>query len=248
MVFNSFGLSFEHKILIINFLSLILFIRMKKYMFQIVCVATLTCLQTTINAQSYFPLDLGAKWSYTVTDFATSDTNRMNLKAMVNGEHKREKWSVNEITYQVRKDSVINGKSYKVITNSKDPFERTLVREEAGNYFQFNNKTFKDDNFLKTDVKVDDIWLDYENPEQTAATLYVVISIDNTKVIQGETYKNVIGIGQITASMEQIVEFVRSGSQFMPIKYYSKGLGLIYSYMPYPLSGTYSDLEKAIKQ
>jgi hypothetical protein len=35
---------------------------------------------------------------------------------------------------------------------------------------------------------------------------------------------------------------------FMPTKYYADGIGMIYSYIPYPLSGTYSDVEMVVKE
>ncbi|NJN78343.1 MAG: hypothetical protein HC803_08475 [Saprospiraceae bacterium] len=203
--------------------------------------------QNSLTAQSYYPLEIGTSWNYTVTDYATSDMERTNLDAMVSGAHKREKWGSVDIRYSVKKDSLVNGKLYKVITNSKDPFLVELVREEDGNYLRLNSTTFKEENFLKTDVEVGNMWLDYENEEQTMATLYVVSSFDNQKTIKGKTYQNVIGIGQITAPVTQIIAFLNEENPFIPTKYYSKGVGLIYSYFPYPLSGTYSDVEITMK-
>ena len=205
-------------------------------------------IQTSTFAQSYYPLEIGKSWTYTITDYATSDTNRTNLQAMETGNHNREKWSSTDIRYTVKRDSVVNGKTYQLITNNKNPFEFDLVREEDGNYFRLNSSTFKEENFLKTGIEEGNMWLDYENEEQTVATLYVVSSIDKEKKIKGKNYKNVIGIAQITAPVTTIVAFLQEGETFMPIKYYADGIGMIYSYMPYPLGGTYSDLETMIKE
>lgn len=220
---------------------------MKKHQYLIATIVILILFQNSTFAQSYYPLEIGKSWSYTVTDYATSDTNRTNLQAMETGNHNREKWGSIDISYVVKRDSVVNGKTYKVITNNKNPFEFDLVRQEGDNYFRLNNSTYKEENFLKTNVEIGNMWLDFENEEQTVATLYVVTCIEKEKVIKGKTYKNVIGIGQVTASVAQIAAFVEEGETFMPTKYYAEGVGMIYSYMPYPLGGTYSDLETAIK-
>jgi hypothetical protein len=220
---------------------------MKKHQCLIAIIAIFAMIQNSTFAQSYYPLEIGKSWTYTITDYATSDTNRTNLQAMETGKHNREKWSSIDIIYTVKRDSIVNGKTYRVITNGKNPFEFDLIRQEGKNYFRLNNSTFKEENFLKTDVEAGNMWLDYQNEAQTEATLYVVTSIDKEKVIRGKNYKNVIGIGQITASVTQIVSFLQQDNLFMPTQYYAEDIGLIYSYMPYPFSGTYSDLETAIK-
>jgi hypothetical protein len=218
---------------------------MKKYQYLIVVFIIFT---NTTFGQSYYPLEVGKSWSYTLTDYATSDTNRTNLDAMINVSNQREKWGSIDIKYTVKQDSTVNGKIYKVITNNKNPFEKELIRKEDGNYFRLNDQTFKEENFLKTDVEVGNMWLDYENEDQTIATLYVVSCVDKQKIIKGKTYRNVIGIGEITAPVAQIIVFLqKEDNNFLPTKYYADGIGMIYSYVPYPVSGTYSDLETSIK-
>jgi hypothetical protein len=221
---------------------------MKKHQCLMAIIATFAMFQDSVFAQSYYPLEIGKSWTYTVTDYATSDTNRTNLAAMESGQHNREQWGVVDIRYTIKMDSVVNGKIYQVITNSKNPFEFDLIRQEAGNYFRLNRVTFKDENFLKIGLEVDNMWLDYENEEQTVATLYIISSVDKEKIIKGKTYKNVIGIGQITAPVTSIVALLQEDETFMPTKYYADGIGMIYSYIPYPLSGTYSDVEMVVKE
>jgi hypothetical protein len=220
---------------------------MKKHQYLIAIIAIFAMLQNSTFAQSYYPLEIGQSWNYTMTDYATSDTNRTNLVAMETGIHNREKWGSVDIRYTVKRDSIVNGKTYQVITNNKNPFEFDLVRQEEGNYFRLNSLTFKEENFLKTGVEVGNMWLDYENEGQTIATLYVISSVDKEKTIKGKIYKNVIGVGQITAPVTSIVAFLQEEETFMPTKYYADGIGMIYSYMPYPLSGTYSDVEISVK-
>lgn len=220
---------------------------MKKHQYlTITLFVILTVFQNTVDAQSYYPLEVGSMKVYKEIDYATSDTNRTNLEVMVSGNHKREKWRTEEVKYEVMKDSVVNGKTYQVIRNSRTPFDLELVREDEGNYFKFDNQTFKEKNFLKTNVEVGNMWLDYENAAQTIATLYIVTSKDNQKIIQGKVYKNVIGVGQITAPVAHLIGFLQEENIFMPTKYYAEGIGLIYSYAPYPASDTYSDLERTI--
>lgn len=221
---------------------------MKKYLNGIAIIATLTIFHNSTAAQSYFPLDLETTWTYDLNNYATSDTNRTDLEAMVSGKQQREEWGSSEVTYKVRRDSVVNGQTYKIITNTKDPFEIDLVREENGNYFRLNDNTFKEENFLKTAVKQGDLWLDYENAEQTIATIYVIISVDKTKKIKGKIYNDVIGIGQVTASVEQLMAYLQEDNAFMPTKFYAKNIGLVYSYIPYPLGNTYADTEMVIKK
>ena len=211
-------------------------------------IAVFALFQNSTIAQSYYPLEDGQKWTYNFIDYATSDTNRTNIDAMVSGEHNRELWGTTEVTFELKKDSLVNGQTYKVLVNKQDPFDVDLVREEDGNFFVLNNSTFKEENFLKTVVNVDDVWLDYENAEQTVATLYIVIAKEKTMVIKGKTFKNVLGIGKITASVDQIIAILQSDDPFIPVTYYAKGVGMIYSYMPYPLGDRYSDLEVFINQ
>lgn len=219
---------------------------MKKVLYHIVIIFLFSISQNSLFAQSYYLLEEGEKWTYNFIDYATSDTNRTNLEAMLSGVHSREQWAKTEVTYQVRKDSTVNGKSYKVITNTQNPFDVTLIREENGNYFKLNNVNFKEENFLKTNVNVDDVWLDYENQEQTMATIYMVLAKEDKMTIKGKTFENVIGIGHFTASVDDIISFLQNDDTFMPVKYYAQDKGMIYSYEPYPLGGTYSDLEKML--
>lgn len=221
---------------------------MKKYLNYIMVIGLCSFYQNSTIAQSYFPLDFGTTWTYNTTYFATSDTGRNNMPIMLSGAHNREVWGSTEITYEVKKDSIVNKQTYKVITNTKNPFDIDLIREENGNYFRLNTQSFKEENFLKGNLKVGDLWLDYQNAEQTLATLYMVVSLDKTKNIKGKTYNNVIGIGEITSSMERLMEYLQEDSSFIPTKYYAEGIGLVYSYFPYPVSNSYSDVEQAIKQ
>ncbi|MFK7949512.1 MAG: hypothetical protein AB8G11_18110 [Saprospiraceae bacterium] len=220
---------------------------MKHTFYHIMLIVLFALCYNSITAQSYYPLKDGQTWKYNFIDYATSDTNRTNVDAMVSGKHNREVWSTTEVIFELRKDSVVNGKNYKVIVNKQNPFDVNLVREEGGNFFMLNNSTFKEENFLKTDVNVDDVWLDYENAEQTVATLYMVVAKEQTIQIKGKTYNNVIGIGKVTASVERIVTILQSDNPFIPVTYYAKGLGMIYSYLPYPLGGRYSDLEVSVR-
>ena len=221
---------------------------MKSTTYKLIFFFFALVLHETIAAQSYYPLNIGQKWTHQYTEYATSDANRTDIKAMIAGEQAREIWSSTEIAFEVRKDSIINGKTYKVIVNKQDPFNIQLVREDNGNFFSFNNETFKEDNFLKTDVKVGDLWLDYENAEQTIATLYIVVEKAASLSIKGKNYNDVIGIGQITAPRQKIIAILKSENPFLPVTYYAKGQGMIYSYRPYPLGDRYSDLEIIIKE
>lgn len=220
---------------------------MKHTFCQLMLVTIFALCYNSTTAQSYYPLKDGQTWTYNFIDYATSDTNRTNIDAMVSGNHNREVWATTETVFELKKDSVVNGQSYKVIVNKQNPFDVNLVREEDGNFFMLNNKTFKEENFLKTNVNVDDVWLDYENAEQTVATLYMVVAKEKSMQIKGKTYNDVIGIGKITASVEQIVAVLQSDNPFIPVTYYAKDIGMVYSYLPYPLGERYADLEVVIK-
>jgi hypothetical protein len=199
----------------------------------------------TMFAQSYYPIELGTSWTYNVTDYATSDTSRKHNESMLSGEHNREEWGIQKMKIVVEKDSIINDKTYRVLANTNGS-KVELVREENGNYFRFNNNTFKDDNFLKPGLEVGNLWIDYSNAEQTIATIYKVISMDKQKTIKGRNYKNVIAISEYTGSTEQFFAIFRSNQAFPIVSYYAEGVGLIYNYTPYPLGNTYSDLEVSL--
>lgn len=219
---------------------------MKHIFCQTILLTLFVFCQHQLIAQSYYPLEDGQKWTYNYTDYATSDTNRMDISTMISGNHSREVWGTTEISFELKKDSLVNGQLYKVIVNGQNPYDVHLVREDNGDFFLLNNVTFKEENFLKTDVSVDDVWLDYENAEQTIATLYIVVAKEQSMKIKGKTYKNVIGIGKITASVEEIIGILQSENPFIPVTYYAKGIGMVYSYLPYPLSERYSDLEVSV--
>ena len=215
-----------------------------KYTFcQLTLIAIFVLYYNATAGQSYYPLESGQTWTYNFIDYATSDTNRTNIEAMTSGKHHREVWATTEITFELKKDSIVNGHTYKVIVNKQNPFDVSLIREDDGNFFMLNNETFKEENFLKTAVNVEDLWLDYENAEETIATLYMVIAKEKSMQIKGKTFNDVIGIGKITASVKQIVAVLESDNPFIPVTYYAKGIGMIYSYAPYPLGDRYSDLE-----
>ncbi len=218
---------------------------MKKIAQQIALTAITTLLGISTFAQSYYPLDLGKEWVYNVTEYATSDTMRTHNEAMLSGKHNREKWGKQKVKILIEKDSTVNNKTYRVVANANGS-KVELVREENGNYFRFNSKTFKEDNFLKANLEVGNIWLDYSNPEQTTATVYKVVSIKQQQFIKGKTYNDVIAISEYTGSMEQIYSLFTNKAAFPITKYYAKGIGLIYNYMPYPMGGTYSDVEVAL--
>jgi hypothetical protein len=220
---------------------------MKKIARNIVLITIGTLLGITAFSQSYYPLDLGKSWTYDVTDYATSDTSRNDYAAMLSGKHNREEWGKAKVKFVIEKDSILNGKTYRVVANANGS-EVKLIREENGNYFRFNNRTFKDDNFLKPNLKAGNIWLDYSNPDQTVATVYKVITIDKQKMIKGKMYNNVIAISEFTGSMEQIYALFTNKAAFPITKYYAENIGLIYNYMPYPLGGTYSDLEISLSK
>lgn len=217
-----------------------------KFNTSILLLFSVLIFQNSIVAQSYYPLDNGQKWTYRFTEYDAADANRTNINGMMKGNQVRNISSSTEITFEILKDSIINGKTYKVILNRQDPFDIKLIREENGNFFNFNKETFKEDNFLKTAVNVDDVWLDYENMEQTIATLYIVVAKEATMQIKGKTYNDVIGIGKITAPVQKIISILQSENPFLAVTYYAKGQGMIFSYLPYPMSDRYSDLEITI--
>ena len=218
-----------------------------RHTFCIIMLINLFALcHNSVIAQSYYPLEDGQQWTYNFIDYATSDTNRTNIDAMVSGKHNREVWDTTKITFQLKKDSIVNGKNYKVIVNKQNALNMSLVREDNGNFFLLNNLTYKEENFLKTDVNVDDLWLDYEDAEQTRATLYIVIAKEKSMTIKGQTFEDVIGIGKITAPVSKLIMILKSENPFIPVTYYAKGIGMIYNYTPYPLSDKYADLEISI--
>lgn len=220
---------------------------MKKIACKIAFTAIGTLLGFTAFAQSYFPLDIGKSWTYDVTEYATSDTVRVHSEAMLSGEHSREEWSKQKVKFVIEKDSVVNGKTYRVIANANGS-KSELVREEDGNYFRFNSRTFKDDNFLKSNLEVGNVWLDYGDAAQTFATVYKVVGVKKNKEIKGKVYNDVIAISEFSGSMEQIYSLFTNKVAFPITKYYAKDIGLIYDYTPYPLGTTYSDMELCLSK
>lgn len=213
---------------------------------KIVCNIVFTLIGTlsgiTAFGQSYYPLELGTSWTYNITEYATSDTSRMHNESMLSGKHNREEWFSAKAKFFVEKDSMINDKSYRVIANTNGSSVE-LIREENGDYFRFNNNTFKEDNFLKSNLELGNLWIDYHDATQKAVTVYKVVSISKQKVVKGKNYDNVIGISQFTGTTAQFFSMFNNKKAFPTIKYYAKGVGLIYEYTPYPLGRTYSDLE-----
>jgi hypothetical protein len=220
---------------------------MKQTIFFAALLTLAAALPHSLEAQNYYPLDLGKTWTYQVTEYATSDTNRTDTKGLLNGTAKREQWGTATVTHTVQKDTLFNGKTYKIIGSSRDG-SRQFVRFEGSDFFRFNAETFHEDNFLKSGLTEGNLWIDYANEAQTAGTLYKVVKVHQQLVVKGKAYQNVLEIGEMNGTLEQLVTFIQYKQPFTLTKYYAPNVGLIYQYAPYPFGGTYSDLEMVLQQ
>ena len=97
--------------------------------------------------------------------------------------------------------------------------------------------------FLKDGLQQGDKWVHYHG-DSTWYTVFTVRTFESRKMVKGQRFTNVIGITANTLNAKD----EESGNEFMnnvplPTYYYAENIGLIYTYMPYPLSETYADRE-----
>lgn len=195
-------------------------------------------------AQNFYPLESDKRWTYHYSDFATSDSLR-TAYPHARSDH-RTVWFYTKAQHQVVGDTMINGKTYQhiAITNLEGnyPMGNEYIRKEGNNYYRINNYIGKNAEilFLKDGLREGDKWITYHG-DSAWYTIHRVRTFNKRKMVKGQIFSNVVGITATTVNTKIPLDFTEKVPS--PTYYYAENVGLIYTYMPYPLSETYSDRE-----
>ena len=190
-----------------------------------------------ILPESYFPLNVGAKsiyltrWipsSHTDSIFQISDTSNL----VSNPDYP----IISQIIeWKVEKDSIVKGKLYYKLVNT-GTYNNRLLRNENGVIYNIDipptGESFPMSTveypILKENANAGDFW--------TADNfIFTVIEVKKSYTLNGKTYN----------SVQYIKKEVYTDGKLWLTEYqmYAAGIGLIYSYKPYPLSERYIDVE-----
>jgi hypothetical protein len=169
------------------------------------------------------PITTGSEWNYTVTSGATSSSYKLTA---------------------TNRDSVVNGRSYKVMTNSAGPNE--YYNKTGSDYYrfaklaEFNNQAI-DLLYLKDNLAKGQNWIETKTISVTqpppvgpvpvsAKVTFTVAEKGIDYTVSGKTYKDVIkitAVPEFTALVLGSPTAIPSTSDLQ--YYYARTVGLIYS-------------------
>lgn len=184
-----------------------------KFLFAILIILSISssCKKSdTIKVVDFLPLTVGSNWTYKNTPGSTYTLTITN------------------------KDSIVNGKTYKVLTNSNGPNNyQTKISSDYYRYVPTNvfpGLTGLEELFLKDNVVVNGTWQTLQPitiPGVGAVTMkmnYKVIATGVSKVVSTVTYSDCIQVQlSILASLGILGETAIGGGDF----YYARGIGLV---------------------
>jgi hypothetical protein len=183
----------------------------------------------------YFPLDNDRQWSYQRSDWFRTNASEEPVERVSD-----------TLTLKINGDVTIGGKTYKQIVDSKNLYNKA-IRVEGSKYYARNHEFYSNDFsheyvFLDTDKAVGESW-SYIKDDGYSKTEYIVLAKDVTKSILKVEYNDVI---------ELKVNYYHKNSQgeyefwLSSLHSYSAGIGEVYSFNPYPISGRYNDVSSNI--
>ena len=177
----------------------------------------------------YQPQTTGSYWIY--RSDSTQTTNLDTLKA-------------------TGVDTVVAGKTYKIFKQGDD--SKQYFRRSQGNYYQYNFTNSLDgidDSvktkigninsyellYLKDNAKLGDVWNnEFKNNYYKYKLEYTVTESVASKVINGVTYNNVIGVTMQVYEGLSLTDVPIGGLEYMPLEggipitiYYAKNVGMI---------------------
>lgn len=164
----------------------------------------------TVVVADFLPLTVGSNWTYKNTPGSTYTLTITN------------------------KDSSVNGKTYKVLTNSNGPNNyQTKISSDYYRYVPTNafpGLTGLEELFLKDNVVVNGTWQTLQPltvPGVGAVTMkmnYKIIATGVSKVVSTVTYTDCIQVQlSLVASLGLLGETAIGGGDF----YYARGIGLV---------------------
>jgi hypothetical protein len=183
-------------------------------------------IQPTTSAD-YFPLNSGQEWHYQRwVDNLPADASK-NI------------WDTLKLA--VAGDTVVEGKTYKIIADEAGNIDK-IVRKEGAQYLGRHHELYGDFSheyvFLDLNKSVGESW-SYLKDGGTTKTEYTILSKNANHTVSGVEYNNVIEVKvdyyniTITGDFELWVTAVH---------HYADGVGEIYHYYPYPVSLVFGNI------
>jgi hypothetical protein len=194
-------------------------------------LSILSCESNSISPalpNEYFILSEGTELRYLKEGIATDDVGTI--------------WFEDTVQFTVNGDTLIDNLSYKKMLNEYGFIEK-VVRKSGKQYFGRNHELYggfsREYMFLDESIPVNGSW-EYLKQEGHAKTEYVVKNIHDAYTINGTQYKNVI---ELDANYYTDYNDGQNLELHYSVKhFYAAGIGEIYAFYPYPVSGMYSDI------
>lgn len=175
---------------------------------------------------NYIPLNVGQRFIYSQKFISSGDDSTV--------------FRTDTITKYQEKDSSINKGIYSkfLISYNYHYSDISLIRKSDKNYLKVSDNDFEADTFeyvfMKENVKIGDTWTNYGRNNQILNT-YKVLDVKSNYIINGIAYSKVAIVNKDVP--------LGSFRQRKSIHYYASGVGEIYSYLRYPDSGFYCNVE-----
>lgn len=174
----------------------------------------------------YFPTPRNGSWRYSNTALAPL---------------RSEVWWVDTTTFRMEKDTVVNGKKYALLAETRG-HRKQGIRKENGNYYSLSFNAYNRQSeyvFLKDGLPVGSSWEELSRDGHYKHVFTITARLSE-KAIRGKVYRDVIEVQE-----EELVK--GADGQFVSpstIKHcYAKNIGEVYAFYPMYSYGTYSAQE-----
>lgn len=162
------------------------------------------------STPNFSPLTAASSWTYKYTEGSVSSNFKLTA---------------------TNRDTVANGKTYKVLTSSEGG--NTYLSKVGNDYYRFASfpsigiNSFEE-LYLKDNKAVNDTWtgstnFKYNNTDVTANLAYLIKGKGGTHTVNGKAFNNVTHVRLDISIMAFGVSFAVGGGDF----YYQEGVGLI---------------------
>jgi hypothetical protein len=197
-------------------------------------LALSSCEEPTAEVKTdYFPLEKNHQWTYHRRISSAGTVDSLNHP-------------LDTLTLRIQGDVIMEDRSYVQFVDKNGNVDK-LVRTDGSKYYGRHHEIYSGFSheyvFLDVSKQPGESW-SYVKNDGYSKTEYVILSKNSARTILGITYKEVIEVQvnyyQPTPDGEKL--------WVTALHYYANGVGEIYHYYPYPVSGVYGDISSFIVQ
>lgn len=187
---------------------------------------------------AWFPLKTGDKWIF----------KQASIQSKISGDTEpKTTLQESKVEFEIIWIKEIGSKEYFVY-QSQDGYRKKIIRFEDGNYFINDLRTADQPDrefiFLRNNLSLGESWI-HEPSGGNSKIVFTVVKLEKSITINGQNYQDTIEINRDY--------YNKTGDSYLPKSaiskhIYAKGIGEVYSYIPYPLGGIYADDELQLEK